>query len=87
MNHTLTDDGRHGWTIRVDGRLAGAAFPARVRDRGGAWFGRRTGSPARRFDSEHPAVAYVVGGCPGLDDQCPTCGPTVHHPISPAKDL
>ncbi len=73
----VRDDGRGGWTVYRNGRLAGAAFPEKTAVPGGAWFGRRAGTAARLFPGQHLAVAYVLRRCPDLNDQCPICGPTM----------
>ncbi len=75
----LRDDGRGGWTVYRDGVLAGAAFPVRTAYPGESWFGRRTGTVACKFPGEHLAVSYVLRRCPDLDDNCPTCGPTIDY--------
>ncbi len=81
MTPDLRDDGKGGWTVHVDGALAGHAFPVRVDYPAQSWFGRRTGARqvAVRFPGEHLAVSYVLRRCTDLDDNCPTCGPTIEY--------
>lgn len=60
-----------------DGRVCVAqAFPVVVAELDGPWFGRRYGTPARKFGTRHEALAYVVGGCPDCtcgDRTCEVC--------------
>ena len=72
--------------------FVGAAFPAVTTQPDGPWFGRRQGQSARRFDTEHSALAYVVRGCPecvcvpflcrtdDTGEHCAdmSCGPCLH---------
>lgn len=64
-----------GSVYAFDGTVqVGTAFPVVVADPDGAWYGRRTGKAAVRFDGRHQALAHIVRGCPDCRCDDNTCG-------------